>query len=60
MESLFIASAPPGDIAEWFNTRANEAIRRIERWKKKDSGWSISFAKTTASLCSENREKMSA
>jgi hypothetical protein len=35
MESLFIASAPPGDIAEWFNTRANEAIRRIERWKKK-------------------------
>jgi hypothetical protein len=35
MESLFIASAPPGDVAEWFITRANEAIRRIERWKQK-------------------------
>ena len=31
----FIASAPQGNIAEWFITKANEALRRIERWKQK-------------------------
>ena len=35
MESQFLAAAPPENIAEWLIARANEAIRRIERWKQK-------------------------
>lgn len=35
MESLFLAAAPPENVTEWLIARANEAIRRIERWKQK-------------------------